>query len=111
MLLDVESVNQTVVIASLCKSIITRHQQRHCFACINEKYRSLRVTTINSQSPSEVGFFFEDSYNSKCISIALCSIFRNVITPNSVTLPHIVKKIIHLHFEIISVAYLSRFHG
>ena len=40
MLLDVESVNQTVVIASLCKNIITRHQQRHCFACIKEKYRS-----------------------------------------------------------------------
>ena len=40
MFLDVESVNQTVVIASLCKNIITRHQQRHCFACIKEKYRS-----------------------------------------------------------------------
>ena len=40
MLLDVESVNQTVVIASLCKNIITGHQQRHCFACIKEKYRS-----------------------------------------------------------------------
>ena len=48
MLLDVESVNQTSVIASLCKTIITRHQQRHCFACIKEKYRSYRVTTINS---------------------------------------------------------------
>ena len=40
MFLDVESVNQTVVIASLCKNIITRQQERHCFACIKEKYRS-----------------------------------------------------------------------
>ena len=40
MLLDVESVNATVVIAALCKRIITMHQQRHCFACIKENYRS-----------------------------------------------------------------------
>ena len=40
MLLGVESVNQTVVIATLYKRIITMHQQRHCFACIIENYRS-----------------------------------------------------------------------
>ena len=66
MMLDTESVNQTMeVVAALCKRIISRHQQRHCFACIKELPLLEGEHLCLAQSPSEVvDLFFEDSYNS-----------------------------------------------
>ena len=66
MMLDTESVNQTVeVIAALCKRIISRNQQRHCFACIKELPLLEGEHLCLAQSPSEVvDLFFEDSYRS-----------------------------------------------
>ena len=70
-ILNTECVAQTVeVLLALTKRIISKHQQRHCFACIKELPLLEGDHLCLTQSPADmVQLYFEDSYNSISVNL------------------------------------------